>query len=278
MDALHDVATHRHGCCVLQRCIDAAPPPHRARIVAAVADASLILAQDPFGNYVVQYVLDGGGGERSGGGGERAGARGGAAAAAAVARALSGHAPRLAQQKFASNVVERLLKLDPGIAATSAGADAAAAGADAAGAEEAAAAAAAEVQRLRDAIVAELAASPLLPRLLADPYANYVVQSALATAGPGAGAALAEAVKPHLPSLRGTPHGKRIAARVNARATPVGSGVPSPGDDGDAAAAAATAAAAVAAVGALPPDVLDEPAPLPPTAPDGAPSSTLAAA
>lgn len=57
--------------------------------------------QDPFGNYVVQYVLELGDGAASG----------------AVMRGLQGHYPELAQQKFSSNVVEKCLKL-PGLTST----------------------------------------------------------------------------------------------------------------------------------------------------------------
>ncbi|CAO3576649.1 unnamed protein product [Absidia cylindrospora] len=53
-----EVATHRHGCCVLQRCIDHAVDIQKAQLVQVVTSNVLPLVQDPFGNYVVQYVLD----------------------------------------------------------------------------------------------------------------------------------------------------------------------------------------------------------------------------
>ncbi|RKP34971.1 armadillo-type protein [Dimargaris cristalligena] len=52
------VATHRHGCCVFQRCIDHASEPQKHQLVREVTANALMLVQDPFGNYVVQYVLD----------------------------------------------------------------------------------------------------------------------------------------------------------------------------------------------------------------------------
>ena len=51
--------------------------------------------QDPFGNYVVQYVLE----------------LGHVEATATIMRQLYGQYPELAQQKFSSNVVEKCLKL-----------------------------------------------------------------------------------------------------------------------------------------------------------------------
>ncbi|KAJ2159227.1 hypothetical protein GGF46_003197, partial [Coemansia sp. RSA 552] len=53
-----DVATHRHGCCVFQRCIDYATETQKTQLVQVVISEALPLVQDPFGNYVVQYVVD----------------------------------------------------------------------------------------------------------------------------------------------------------------------------------------------------------------------------
>ncbi|KAK8093837.1 ARM repeat-containing protein [Apiospora hydei] len=53
-----DVGTHRHGCCVLQRCIDHASGDQKSWLVARITDNALRLVQDPFGNYVVQYIID----------------------------------------------------------------------------------------------------------------------------------------------------------------------------------------------------------------------------
>lgn len=50
------VGTHRHGCCVLQRCIDHASGEQRARLIAQITANAFALVQDPFGNYVVQYI------------------------------------------------------------------------------------------------------------------------------------------------------------------------------------------------------------------------------
>ena len=61
----------------------------------------MLHVQDPFGNYVVQYVLE----------------LGHVEATATIMRQLYGQYPELAQQKFSSNVVEKCLKLGgPGLA------------------------------------------------------------------------------------------------------------------------------------------------------------------
>ena len=66
-------------------------------------------------------------------------------------------------------------------------------------------------------IVRELICSPLLPRLLQDAYGNYVVQSALAASTGQTHDELVESIRPHVASLRGTPHGKRILQRIGAK-------------------------------------------------------------
>jgi hypothetical protein len=50
------VGTHRHGCCVLQRCIDHASGIQKVNLISQISRNAYPLVQDPFGNYVVQYI------------------------------------------------------------------------------------------------------------------------------------------------------------------------------------------------------------------------------
>lgn len=52
------VGKHKHGCCVLQRCIDFASDEQRQQLVAEIIAHAHELVRDQYGNYVVQYVLD----------------------------------------------------------------------------------------------------------------------------------------------------------------------------------------------------------------------------
>ncbi|KAI0843347.1 ARM repeat-containing protein [Hypoxylon sp. FL0890] len=52
------VGTHRHGCCVLQRCIDHASGDQKLWLINKITENATQLVQDPFGNYVVQYIID----------------------------------------------------------------------------------------------------------------------------------------------------------------------------------------------------------------------------
>jgi hypothetical protein len=89
-----DVARHRHGCCVIQRCLDSPPSPSRAYLVRCIVDKSLELMQDAYGNYVVQYVLDVCADEDI----------------QAVCESVVGRVNLLAIQKFSSNVMEKCLE------------------------------------------------------------------------------------------------------------------------------------------------------------------------
>ena len=51
------VATHRHGCCVLQRCIDYASESQKRQLMAEVIRNAHTLVRDAFGNYVVRVPL-----------------------------------------------------------------------------------------------------------------------------------------------------------------------------------------------------------------------------
>lgn len=44
-----DIATHRHGCCVLQKCIRNFTGEYQEKLVAVVATNGFKLAQDPYG-------------------------------------------------------------------------------------------------------------------------------------------------------------------------------------------------------------------------------------
>ncbi|KAI4383654.1 hypothetical protein MLD38_009463 [Melastoma candidum] len=90
-----ELATDRHGCCVLQKCIAHSSGEQRLRLTHAVVLNSRILSQDEFGNYAVQYILD----------------KNEARAAEDVITRLAGHFIDLSMQKYSSNVVESCLKL-----------------------------------------------------------------------------------------------------------------------------------------------------------------------
>ncbi|KAF7367374.1 RNA-binding protein [Mycena sanguinolenta] len=90
-----EVATHRHGCCVLQRCIDHASDHQRIQLVNEITFNALTLVQDPYGNYVVQYILDLNDNRFSD----------------AVIRQFTGNVCALSVQKFSSNVIEKCIRV-----------------------------------------------------------------------------------------------------------------------------------------------------------------------
>ena len=101
---------------------------------------------------------------------------------AAIVNNLVGHISSLSVQKFSSNVVEKLLELAP--------------------------------DKLRARMVEELINPERLPRLLQDPYANYVLQKALSVSKKQQLDRLVSSIRPHLHQLKHTAFGQLHTART----------------------------------------------------------------
>ncbi|PIN06953.1 Translational repressor MPT5/PUF4 and related RNA-binding proteins (Puf superfamily) [Handroanthus impetiginosus] len=89
-----EIATHQHGCCVLQKCISYSTGDFREKLVAEISANGLLLAQDPYGNFVVQFILE----------------LKIPSATAKLTSQFEGNYVHLSRQKFSSHVVERCLK------------------------------------------------------------------------------------------------------------------------------------------------------------------------
>ncbi|KAL8717901.1 MAG: hypothetical protein Q9225_004911 [Loekoesia sp. 1 TL-2023] len=88
------VGTHRHGCCVLQRCIDHASGHQKAQLIGQITANAFSLVQDPFGNYVLQYIID----------------LQESVFTNPLCYSFQGNIPLLSKQKFSSNVIEKCLR------------------------------------------------------------------------------------------------------------------------------------------------------------------------
>jgi len=95
------VGTHRHGCCVLQRCIDHASGYQKAQLISQITENAFSLVQDPFGNYVLQYIVD----------------LAEPVFTNPLCYSFQTSIPTLSKQKFSSNVVEKCIRgAEPAIA------------------------------------------------------------------------------------------------------------------------------------------------------------------
>ncbi|KAK1459271.1 hypothetical protein CMEL01_02270 [Colletotrichum melonis] len=180
-----DVGTHRHGCCVLQRCIDHASGEQKVWLIAKITEHAPILVQDPFGNYVVQYIID----------------LNEPSFTEPIVRMFQNRIGQLSRHKFSSNVIEKCLRCSQ--------------------------------EPSREMIVDELLNPGEIERLLRDSYANYVIQTALEYAPPASKYRLVDAIRPILPSIRSTPYGRRIQAKIQAfegRGSATSSGQVTPAD------------------------------------------------
>jgi len=160
------VATHKHGCCVVQWCIDYATPSQRQKLVGVIVQNSLELSQDAFGNYVVQQIMDP---THTG-------------VLQQLVSHLQGSITKLAVQKFSSIVIEKCLEYTEA------------------------------EQQMK--IIRELVNRNKLPRLLQDPYANYVIQKALSVTRNENFQEVVSLIRPHLDALSDTPFGKRIKTQM----------------------------------------------------------------
>jgi hypothetical protein len=173
---LIDIATHKHGCCVLQKLMNKCTPNQVTRISGEILNCSVYLMQDQFGNYVVQYLIS--------------------LAIPAVNMALlnivAADIVELSCGKFSSNVVEKCLKLHPsGMSPSSP----------------------LSQSSLHPIIVALLNVNTL-SLLIRDQYGNYVVQTALESDDWNVRKVLAEMIRPLLPAIKFTNYGKRIHNKV----------------------------------------------------------------
>lgn len=165
-DACVIVGTHRHGCCVLQRCIDHAQGYQRGELVAQITRCAFDLVQDAYGNYVVQYILD----------------LDEVTYTRPLCQSFRGKVVALSKQKFSSNVIEKCLRVaDPDTKAD---------------------------------MIEELLVGNELERMLRDSFANYVVQTALDYGNTVHKQRMVDIITPILPSIKQTPHGRRIASKI----------------------------------------------------------------
>ncbi|XWS70968.1 hypothetical protein CRYUN_Cryun03dG0096500 [Craigia yunnanensis] len=89
------LSTHPYGCRVIQRVLEHCTEEQQCQfIVDEILESVCALAQDQYGNYVTQHVLE----------------RGKPQERSKIVSKLSGHIVQLSQHKFASNVIEKCLE------------------------------------------------------------------------------------------------------------------------------------------------------------------------
>ncbi|XP_049847884.1 uncharacterized protein LOC126304747 [Schistocerca gregaria] len=176
------ISTHRHGCCVMQCCLDYSTDQQRAQLVNEIKKSAFDLVQDQFGNYVVQYVLD----------------LGIDSIFESLSSIFSKHLFYFSTQKFSSNVIEKCLKIDSGKLVRTIS------------------------KKLAELCCTDLSAIRGLPDgfrddplvfLLQHPYGNYVIQTILQEASVKAVAewrSLAHHIRSRLNQLRNTLYLRRI--------------------------------------------------------------------
>ncbi|KAL7702729.1 PUF1 [Lotmaria passim] len=183
-----DICKNRQGCCIIQKCLQHAPEPYHTTIINMVLSNSLKLVQDPFGNYVVQFILD----KQQDINGARREVDDEEGASSApnytnqIIRQMLHHVAELSCNKFSSNVIEKCLKTSS--------------------------------PDVRQLLVDELTEPHVLPKLLTDSFANYVIQTAISTASDdGQFTQLRDAILPLQSLLKNSPYGVKIESKLSRR-------------------------------------------------------------
>ncbi len=57
VENIYYIATHKHSCCTLQKCLEEGSPKQRKEILLSLAGISSQLFGDQYGNYAIQYAL-----------------------------------------------------------------------------------------------------------------------------------------------------------------------------------------------------------------------------
>jgi hypothetical protein len=187
-DKCIDICKNRQGCCIIQKCLQHAPEPYHTTIINTVLSNSLKLVQDPFGNYVVQFILD----KQQDINGSRKETDDDDDVSSApnytnqIIRQMLHHVAELSCNKFSSNVIEKCLKTSS--------------------------------PDVRQLLVDELTEPHVLPKLLTDSFANYVIQTAISTASEdGQFTQLRDAIMPLQSLLKNSPYGVKIESKLSRR-------------------------------------------------------------
>ncbi|KAI9893724.1 MAG: hypothetical protein M1814_005940 [Vezdaea aestivalis] len=174
------IGTHRHGCCVIQRCLDHSTLAQKKQIVETVTLNSFSLNEDPFGNYVTQYILD---------------LRDAEFVEPMIER-FRHHIVVFSKHKFSSNVIEKCIRVGQ--------------------------------DSTKRWIIEEMMIPGELENMARDQYANYVVQTAMDRVEEDLEKVLFGRIRAILPSIRTTPHGRRILSKLQSHDQRIAEGRPHP--------------------------------------------------
>lgn len=92
MTFVQQIGSHKHGCCVMQRCLEKGREAQKLALADVIIASLQNLIQDPFGNYLVQNVLKLNNSERN----------------SALFKMIISNFFRLSKLKFSSNVIEKV--------------------------------------------------------------------------------------------------------------------------------------------------------------------------
>ncbi|OMJ08722.1 Pumilio domain-containing protein [Smittium culicis] len=189
------VASHRHGCCVFQRCADQANSAQLSFLCSNILDSLLSLVKDPYGNYVIQYILDLKDPEFLD----------------MLIPIFSSNFIALSKHKFSSNVIEKCIRVSSYLSKDS----------QISGGNSGKKYYNHNLEKISpkkriECLVSNVIKSSLhFETLIKDPYGNYVVQTLIEHAEPPLRSTVVRLISQISNSIRATTHGKRILNKIS---------------------------------------------------------------
>ncbi|OMJ27218.1 Pumilio domain-containing protein [Smittium culicis] len=189
------IASHRHGCCVFQRCADQANSAQLSFLCSNILENLLSLVKDPYGNYVIQYILDLKDPEFLD----------------MLIPIFSLNFITLSKHKFSSNVIEKCIRVSSYIFKDS----------QISGGNSEKKYYNHNLEKISpkkriELLVSNLIKSPShFETLIKDPYGNYVVQTLIEHAEIPLRSTIVKLISQISNSIRATTHGKRILNKIS---------------------------------------------------------------
>lgn len=188
MHYCQEIGTHKHGCCVMQRCLEKGSRVQKMALADVIINHLSALIEDPFGNYLVQNVLKLDSCEKSD----------------MIFRVIAKDFVRLSQLKFSSNVIEKCLdseRIGPQVDQLFLG-----------------------THENEDLTVARCLGRQsknkaqrikfLTQRLMMHSFGNYVLQKAILVVNPGLRTQILESIQLQSCSLSQTKHGPKVLQKL----------------------------------------------------------------
>ncbi|KAI5959606.1 uncharacterized protein KGF55_005250 [Candida pseudojiufengensis] len=194
------ISCHRHGCCVIQKSLDFASLKQKINLFKEISKNVEILIYDPYGNYVIQYILDDNNNDNNNDNDNDDSINKELQSSInKIIEYIKLNLVKVSTHKFSSNVIEKSLKTTTTTTSNTTSNSTAN-----------------TTNQNQNIIINEILKLNKLDLnfILKDSYGNYVLQTCLNFANLNQFKKLNDLLLPFLPQIKNTPYGKRILNKL----------------------------------------------------------------